>query len=181
MDPALVLVKAQKNNHMTAAEFISKWRSAINHLGRPTIGIHVGWNIISMDSKVETFSGEEAWEKVLKSTPPWFKIPQTFKELKDYQNSDYNQIVKEETENGKIEYYRTNGLREPNFCIFANTNGSFMLLGDGNHRFLDCLYLMIAEKKNFDSAITNTTLDIIYLSNFDEAMRPDLIWKENWK
>ena len=60
---------------MLAEEFISKWRPAINHLGFPTVGIHVGWDIITLDSKVETFSGKEAWEKVLKSTPPWFKIP----------------------------------------------------------------------------------------------------------
>ena len=74
-----------------------------------------------------------------------------------------------------------NGLQEPNFCIFANNDGTFMLLGDGNHRFLDCIYLMTAEEKIFDSEIANTALDVIYLSNFDDVMRPDLIWKENWK
>ena len=166
---------------MNAEEFISKWRPAINHLGLQTVGIHVGWNIIQLDSKVEAFSGEEAWEKVLKSTPPWFKIPQTFQDLKDSQNSDYQQIAQEEIDNGKIEYYRTNGLQDPYFCAFAKGDGTFLLLGDGNHRLLDCLYLMKAEKRNFDSAIAKTTVDIIYLSNFDEVMRPDLIWKENWK
>ena len=161
---------------MSAKEFILKWGLSINHLGLPTVGIHVGWDAIQLNSIVETFSGREAWEKVLASTPPWFKTPQTFRELRDSQNPDYNQIIKEETENGKIAYYRTKGLREPNFCIFSNIDGAFMLLGDGNHRFLDCIYLMDAENKNFDSAVTNTKLDMIYLANFDEVIKPDLIW-----
>lgn len=166
---------------MTTQEFISKWHSSINHLGLPTIGIRVGWDIIPADSKVKTISGKDAWNTILESTPPWFKKPQTFNQLRESKNSDYLQIIKEETENGKIEYYRTKGLQEPHFCIFANNQGDFMLLVDGNHRFLNCIYLQSNEKISFDSGMVATTLDIIYLPNFDDVIRPDLIWKENWK
>lgn len=171
----------QSSIFMTTEEFILKWRSPINHLGFPTVGIHVGWELIPLDSKVKTFLGKGAWEIVLKNTPPWFKKPQTFNELSKNQNSDYQQIVKEETENGKIEYYRTHGLKEPHFCSFANIDKTFMLLGDGNHRLLDCLHLINKESKKFDKEIAGATIDIIYLSNFTDVLRPDLIWKENWK
>ncbi len=164
---------------MIAEEFISKWRLSINHLGRPAVGIHVGWNLIPLNSKVEFLSGNQAWKTIFKSIPPWFKTPQTFNQLKKTKNSDYRQIAKEETENGKIKYYRKNSLQEPNFCIFANNDGTFIILGDGNHRFLDCIYLIDTEQQNFDIAIEKTSLDVIYLPNFVEVIRPDLIWKEN--
>ena len=54
-----------------------------------------------------------------------------------------------------------------------------MILGDGNHRFLDYIYLADTEQQNFDIAIDRAYLDIIYLSNFVDVIRPDLIWKEN--
>lgn len=166
---------------MTSEEFILKWRSAINHLGLPSVGIHVCWDFIPSNSKVETLVGKNAWELVLKNSPPWFKTPQTFQDLEKTKNLDYQQIIKEETENGKIEYYQTNGLHEPHFCIFANGDGSFMLLGDGNHRFLDCIHLMSLGKRNFEKDIEKTLTDIIYLSNFNEVLLPNLIWKESWK
>ncbi len=164
---------------MTATIFINKWRNSINYLGLPSVGIHVGWDVIPMDSKVEIFSGEDAWKKIYKCTPPWFKSPKIFQQLVDVKDSDYLQIVKEETENGKIEYYRRNGLREPFFCAFTNQQGSFMMLGDGNHRFLDCLYLIHDENRNFDKNIQNTTLDIIYLANLDDVLKLNDIWG-NW-
>lgn len=166
---------------MTANEFVSKWYFSRNHLELPTVGIHVGWNLILPDSKVETLFGVEAWNKVIKSTPPWFKIPQTFEELKKSKNEDYLQIVSEEVNNGKIDYYRNNGLNEPYFCIFAKCDGTFMLLGDGNHRLLDCIYLMNSENISFSEDINKATVDIIYLKNFEEVILPKNIWKENWK
>lgn len=164
---------------MTATDFIQKWRNSLNYLGKPSIGIHVGWDIIPTDSKVESFSGKKAWDKIYDCIPPWFKTPQTFKQLIDAKNSDYLQIVREETENGKIEYYRQNGLQEPFFCAFANKDGSFMLLGDGNHRFLDCIHLIDKKIKNLDNDIEKASIDIIYLSNFIDVLRTDLIWKKN--
>lgn len=166
---------------MTTTDFIRKWRNSINYLGFPSIGIHVGWDLIPAESRVESFSGKEAWEKIYNCTPPWFKIPQTFKELVKTRNTDYLQIVREETENGKIEYYSQNGLREPFFCVFADLNRSFLLLGDGNHRFLDCIYLMHDKNRSFDEDIKKTSVDIIFLSNFVDVLRPDVIWKTNWK
>jgi|SRR3989344_2191343 len=164
---------------MTATDFINKWRSSLNYLNLPSVGIHVGWDIIPTNSRVETLSGKDAWKKIYSCTPPWFKIPQTFKELVGTKNADYLQIVQEETNNGKIEYYRQNGLQEPFFCAFANQDGSFLLLGDGNHRFLDSIYLLHDENRDFDEATQKATLDIIYLINFDDVLRPDNIWA-NW-
>lgn len=164
---------------MTVEKFIKKWRHSINYLGLPSVGIHVGWDLIPSDTKVNSFSGKEAWEKVYNCTTPWFKKPRTFIELFDSKDMDYHQIVKEETENGKIDYYRQNGLREPFFCAFANQNGPFMLLGDGNHRFFDCVYLLREGFRDFEEDSKRATLDIIYLKNFDEVMRPDTIWG-NW-
>lgn len=162
---------------MTAQEFINKWKNSLNYLNLPTVGIHVGWDIIPLDSRVENLSDDEAWKKIYTCTPPWFKVPKTFKELVESRDADFNQIVKDETDNGKIEYYRQNGLSEPFFCAFATADGSFKLLGDGNHRFLDCLYLIHEEKKDFNSDIQNTALDVIYLQNFNQVLLPDNIWR----
>lgn len=165
------------NKIMKTQDFINKWRYAINYLNRPAVGIHVGWDIIPQDSRVEVMTGKEAWEKIYSFTPPWFQTPQTFQQLVDAKNQDFMQIVGEETGNGKIEYYRKNGLQEPHFCAFSNQDGSFTLLGDGNHRFLDCLYLIHEENRNFDNDLQNTTLDIIYLENLPEVLKTNNIWK----
>jgi hypothetical protein len=161
---------------MNANNFIDKWRKSTNYLNLPSVGIHVGWDIIPSDSKVEQLSGLDAWERMHKFTPSWFKKPKTFQQLIDSKDSDYQQIVKEETDNGKIEYYKVKGLKEPHFCAFANKDGTFVLLGDGNHRFLDCLHLIHEHKISLDSDSVNTTLDIIYLENFDEVMLPTNTW-----
>lgn len=165
---------------MVATDLIRKWRNSINYLGLPSVGIHVGWDIIAPTSNIDTFLGEEAWDVLYDCIPPWFKHPQTFRDLVTTKNSDYLQIVKEETENNKIGYYRTNGLLEPYFPVFSNLDRSFMILGDGNHRFLDCLYLIHSEAHNFKEDIKRASVDVIYLPNFVDILRPDLIWKENW-
>jgi hypothetical protein len=163
---------------MTAQEFIQKWKTSTNYLGLPSVGIHVGWDLIDLDSEVKTLFGHEAWNLLYACIPPWFKRPQTFRELVTTQNSDYQQIVREETNNGKIDYYRRNGLREPVFCAFAKREGSSMLLGDGNHRFFDCIYLIDTEKRNFNYDIEKTTVDVIYLSNFEDVLRTNIIWNQ---
>ncbi len=162
---------------MTASEFIQKWRNAKNYLGLPSVGIHVGWDIIPMDSKVDVLSGNAAWKRIYECTPPWFKKPKSFQQLVDAKDSDYLQIVKEETENGKIDYYSKNGLKEPFFCAFANKDGSFTILGDGNHRFLDSIYLIHDQNHNLDEDLKKVTLEIIYLVTFEEVLLPDKIWK----
>lgn len=161
---------------MTANEFIIKWQTAINYLGLRSVGINVRWDKISLNSVVNQFSGKNAWNKLYTFTPPWFKTPKTFQYLIDNKDSDYQQIVTEETSNGKIEYYRKNGLMEPFFCAFANKDGSFVLLGDGNHRFLDCLHLIHEKNVNLKSDIDRSTLDIIYLDNFNFVTEPVNIW-----
>lgn len=163
---------------MTAEEFIQKWKNSINYLGLPSVGIHVGWDLIDLNSQVKTLSGQETWNLLYACKPPWFKKPQTFRELVATKNSDYLQIVTEETNNGKIEYYRHNGLKEPVFCAFAKQDGSSMLLGDGNHRFFDCIYLIDTEKRNFDSDIEKTTVDVVYLSNFVDVLQTNIIWNQ---
>lgn len=165
---------------MTVEEFIQKWQNCRNYLGLPSVGIHVGWNLINLDSQVKTLSGQEAWNLLYACTPPWFKKPQTFRELVTTKNADYLQIVREETDNGKIEYYRKNGLIDTSFCAFGNQAGSFVLLGDGNHRFLDCAYLIDEERYNFTPQIEKTSVDIIYLKNFDQVIEPIKIWP-TWK
>lgn len=164
---------------MTGKEFIKKWETALNYLGYRSVGINVRWPLISLDSKVEELTGKEAWDKLYSFTPPWFKTPKTFQYLVDSRDSDYKQIVKEETDNGKIEYYRKNGLTEPHFCAFANKDGSFVLLGDGNHRFLDCLHLIHEENINLEADIERCTLEIIYLDNFNDVLEPVNIWGIN--
>ncbi len=95
-------------------------------------------------------------------------------------DSDYLKIVKEETDNGKLEYYRKNGLTDTSFCTFGDRSGSFVLLGDGNHRFLDCAYLINVEKLSFAPEIEKTSIDIIYLNNFDQVIESIKIWS-TWK
>ena len=161
---------------MLVTDFINKWRNSINYLGLPSVGIHIGWDLIQTNAGVERFTCEEAWKKIYTFTPPWFKTPQTFQQLVDTKNADYSQIVKEETDNGKLEYYRKIGLTDTSFCAFSNQDGSFVLLGDGNHRFLDCAYLINVERRSFASEIEKTSLDIIYLNNFDQVIEPARIW-----
>ena len=165
---------------MTADEFCKKWKSTINYLGLPAVGIHVNWEQISGDSVVKQLFGKEAWKQIYKFTPPWFLKPKTFRDLINSKDSDCLQIVKEETDNGKIEYYKKNGLTDTLLCAFGNYNGSFVLLGDGNHRFLDCAYLINTEKHNFTLKIEKTNIDIIYLNNFDQVIEPIKIWA-TWK
>jgi len=165
---------------MQVYDFIQKWHNSFNYLGLPTIGINVCWEQISDHSRINQFSGIEAWNYIYKFTPPWFKIPKTFRDLINSKDTDCLQIVKEETDNGKLEYYREKGLTDTSFCAFGNRNGSFILLGDGNHRFLDCAYLIDVEKHNFASEIEKTSLDIIYLNNFDQVIEPIKIWP-SWK
>lgn len=165
---------------MTAADFINRWRNSINYLGLPSVGIHVGWDLIPTNSRVERLIGKEAWEKIYSFTPPWFKSPKTFSGLLDSKDSDCLQIVKEETDNGKLEYYRKNGLTDTSFCAFSKYDGSFVLLGDGNHRFLDCAYIIDVEKRNFAPDMEKASVDIIYLNNFDQVIEPMKIWP-TWK
>lgn len=165
---------------MTATEFCKKWRSAINYLGFPAVGIHVNWEQIPEDALVKQLFGKEAWDRLYGFTPPWFKKPKTFRNLISSRDSDCLQIVKEETNNGKLEYYRKSGLTDTSFCAFADNDSSFVLLGDGNHRFLDCAYLIDEKKRNFAQEIKETNVDIIYLNNFDQVIEPTNIWP-TWK
>ena len=165
---------------MIATDFIHKWRNSINYLRLPSVGIHVNWEQVTGDSLVKQLFGKEAWEQLYKFCPPWFTEPKTFKDLINSKDSDCLQIVKEETDNGKLEYYRKNGLTDTSFCAFANSSGSFVLLGDGNHRFLDCAYLIEVEKRSFAREIEKTSVDIIYLNNFDQVIGPIKIWS-TWK
>jgi len=162
---------------MTAGEFIQKWQNSRNYLGLPSVGIHVDWNLINLNSLVKTYSGQDGWNLLYTCTAPWFKKPQTFKELINTKNADCLQIIQEETDNHKIEYYQRNGLKEPFFCAFAKQDGSFILLGDGNHRFLDCIYLIDHQYHDFGDDIKKTSVDVIYLTNFVDVLRTDLIWK----
>lgn len=161
---------------MKATDFINKWCKSINYLKLPSVGIHVNWGEIPEDSLVKQLLGKDGWEQLYGFTPPWFKTPKTFKDLINSKDSDCIQIVKEETDNGKLEYYRKNGLTDTSFCAFSNHDGSFVLLGDGNHRFLDCAYLIDVEKRSFASDIEKTSVDIIYLDNFDQVIEPIKIW-----
>lgn len=165
---------------MAATDFINRWRNSINYLKLPSVGIHVNWEQIPEDSLVKHLFGKGAWEQLYKFSPPWFKEPKTFRDLINSKDSDCLQIVKEETDNGKLEYYRKNGLTDASFCAFGSHNSSFVLLGDGNHRFLDCAYLIDVEKLSFAPEIEKTSVDIIYLNNFDQVIEPIKIWP-TWK
>jgi len=45
---------------------------------------------------------------------------------------------------------------------------------------LDCAYLIDVEKRSFASEIGKTSVDIIYLNNFDQVIEPIKIWP-TWK
>lgn len=164
---------------MSAEEFIKKWVSAINYLGLPSVGIHRNWDKIEAGSKVIQYSGRDAWNKIFDFTTPWFKNPKTFKYIINNNDPDYRGIVLEEIINGKIQRMATQGLPDPQFCAFADSVERITILGDGNHRFLNCNFL-ISLGRNFDSDINNTELDVIRLDNFNEVIEPQKIWKENY-
>lgn len=162
---------------MAGQDFVNKWKNSINYLNLPTVGIHVSWNLIAASSRVVELQSEEAWRQIYKFTPPWFKSPKTFGELIDKAGQDYKAIVLEEILNGKIARMTDRGLEDPNFCAFAGTSSELVILGDGNHRFLNCNFLMWLGK-DFDSDIQNTKLDVIHLDNFEEVIKPQTIWPE---
>ena len=161
---------------MDALQFIVKWRASRNYLGLPSVGIHVSWDQIPLDSRIEQLVGQNAWDRLYDFTPPWFQEPKTFHRLISTSDPDYLAIVQEETNNGKLELYRNDGLRNPFFCAFANHDGSFGILGDGNHRFVDCTYLIDQQARDFASDLSRCTLDVIYVANFDRVLSPVNIW-----
>lgn len=165
---------------MTAREFIQKWSKAINYLGLPSVGIHKNWGKIPENSRVHQFYGNDAWNRIYDTTPPWFETPKTFRQLIDNKDTNYRSEILKEIINGKIRRFATQGLEDSIFCAFANQDGSFILLGDGNHRFLDCSFL-VNLGKDFSNDIDKTKLDIIYLENFEEVLEPEeRIWGKNY-
>lgn len=160
---------------MTADEFINKWRPAINYLGLPTVGIHVDWDNIPSNSVVTQYSGRDAWDKIYNFTPPWFDQPKTFKQLIDDFDANYKGEILAEIANGKMQRYASQGLADPHFCAFTNPSESMIILGDGNHRFLDCSYL-ITLRKNLNSDIDRSELDLIHLENFEDILGVANIW-----
>lgn len=166
---------------MTATEFISKWSTAINYLGLPSVGIHKNWEKIPANSRVTQFYGTDAWNRLYHTIPPWYESPKKFRQLIYENDSNYRGEILMEIANGKMQRFATQGLDDPKFCAFANQDGSFILLGDGNHRFLDCSFLMNLGK-DFSNDILNAELDVIYLENFENVLEPEeKIWGKNYK
>lgn len=158
---------------MTAGEFIEKWENEKNVKDdRKAVGICIHWRNIPLDSKVLQFSGKDAWGEMEKFyAPVWGNFKRTI--LREWLNSnrpDYQKFIKEEQE--KINFYRENGLTYYNFPAFADATGELGVLGDGNHRFIDCNYL-IMEGKDFQEDIKKVRLDILCVNDLRLILSPN--------
>ena len=93
---------------------------------------------------------------------------ETFKNLIGSQG--YLMEIEKEKTNERYKRYESHGLEYPNFCVFANSDGTKGIVGDGNHRFIDCRYLM-DQGKDLSRDIDRCTLDVICLTNLSEVIQ----------
>ncbi len=155
---------------MIGEEFITKWRNRCDPDGTPMVGIVVNWDKIQANSKVIQFLGKEAWEKILDYAPPWH-IDGVVKPFKQWiGDSAYLEEIEREKQAGKLHHYERNGLEYPYFCIFALEDCSKGVVGDGNHRFLNCRYLE-SEGKDLSKDISRCTVDILCVNNLSEIIQ----------
>lgn len=160
---------------MNASGFVNYWSARIDTIGliKPTVGIAISWSRIKKDAKVRQFTGQDGWKYMgCLWTPIWGNFKRTkLSDWLDTKRKDYQLFIDEEKI--KIGFYRNHGLptaeyRE--FCGFMDIKGNTGILGDGNHRFIDCNYLTLVEKKDLSQHINNIRLDIIYLDNLQEVL-----------
>lgn len=163
---------------MTAGDFVKKWRTLQDTDFSRLVGIEVKWDSIKPSSRVISYHGRDAWNKIYDFTPPWY-VPserKTFREMVDLKTSNYlNEIDMEKNKKSenKFEFIKKVGLKyplEPVFLVFSNSSGTKGVLGDGCHRFLVASYLINVEKLNLASDINKTDLDIICLDNFEQVI-----------
>jgi|SRR3990167_8933535 len=155
---------------MTSGDFINKWRDQKDPDGTPLVGIVVNWEKISPQSKLVQFSGREAWQRMLEYAPPWHNDG-TVKPFKQWIGSRaYVEEIEREKQAGKLGYYEKNGLEHPFFCVFATEDGLKGVVGDGNHRFLNCKFLE-GQGKDFSQDIARCTLDILCLPNLSKVIQ----------
>lgn len=155
---------------MTANDFMNKWKDEKDPDGTPMVGIVVHWEKISPQSRVVQLLGQEAWQRMLEYAPPWHNAG-VVKPFKQWIGSEaYMEEIERERQAGKLEYYENNGLEYPFFCVFATGDGLRGVVGDGNHRFLNCEFLE-GQGKDFSQDIARCTLDVLYLPNLSEVIQ----------
>lgn len=166
---------------MTVDEFIDQWTSKMDTDGSSAVGLDIAWSVIPKDSMVTQFTGQDAWEKMKDFyAPVWGNFKRTkLGEWLDYKRDDYQAFIEEERV--KINFYRASGLplgyRE--FCGIADKSGKIGILADGNHRFIDCNYL-ISQGVDLNSDIEECRLDVLCVKDLSSVlnyqdMPPDLI------
>lgn len=156
---------------MNAKDFIDKWRWQKDPDGTERVGIVVNWEGISMDAKVFQYSGEEAWKKIEEYAPPWHHEGGVVKSFSIWIGSEkYLAEIEREKQTGKLNIYDEHGLEYPFFCVFATADGSKGIVGDGNHRFINCRYL-IDQGKDIKEDINRCTLDVLCLENLSEIIQ----------
>lgn len=161
---------------MTAQEFIKKWTNMWDLDGTPAVGIVINWKRIPLNSKVIQLLGRGAWNKIYQFSPPWdfgTNIRKPLRHWIDTKCPNYLQLIVDETNNGKMQFYQNNGLTYFDFCVFANTSDKGVL-GDGNHRFLICDYLK-SKGKDFSKDIERCRLEILYLENLEEVIESKIM------
>ena len=155
---------------MTANDFINNWKDKRDPDGTPMVGIVVCWEKISPQSNVIRVTGQDAWQNILEFAPPWHLngVVKPFKEW--LETKEFLEEVERERITGKLGHYEEKGLEFPHFCVFANENGLKGIVGDGNHRFLNCKFLE-SQGKDFKQDIARCTLDILCLNNLSEVIQ----------
>ncbi len=139
---------------MTTEEFINKWRWQKDPDGSEMVGIVINW------------------DKIPNYAPPWHYEGGEIRPFSHWVGSkSYLEEIERERKAGKLSYYDEHGLEYPFFCVFANADGSKGIVGDANHRFINCRYLIDYQSKDLKNDIARCTLDILCLENLKEVIQ----------
>lgn len=159
------------NSAMNVDEFVGQWTSKKDTDGSDAVGLDIAWPAIPKDSKVIQFFGQVAWEKMKDFyAPVWGNFRRTkLGEWLDNTRDDYQRFIDEEKI--KIEFYKNNGLpvgyRE--FCGFADESGETGVLADGNHRYIDCNYLIL-QGADIRNDIEECRLDVLCVKELSSVL-----------
>lgn len=160
---------------MNGKDFTNKWKDQKDPDGTSRVGIVVNWEEISLDAKVLQYSGKKAWNKIKEFAPPWHHEEGVVRPFSIWIGSEkYLAEIEREKLAGKLKYYEEHGLEYPFFCVFANKDGSKGIVGDGNHRFVNIIYL-IDQGKDMESDIIRCTLEILCLDNLSDVIQDKIL------
>jgi len=163
---------------------IQSWKSRKNMFGQSAVCItDAMWNTMAPETSVKILHGEQAWNFLYTLYPIcWDARPSlrlAYRNFMQQENSLFRKVIRDDQLSGRLNFYRQHGLTEPVFCAFSDELGLIGVLMDGNHRFVDCNYLMRHEGMDFSKDIARATLTIFYIPNIANIIPRDYPLNQN--